>query len=194
MSQVKKPAVEEAILAAADGLFRESGYAGTTMSAIARNSRVSTANIYSYFGSKLHLMFAVYAPWLSAQLDQMEIAVRREIEPAARVETLLRWMWYEIPARDNYFSNNLLQAVSTAHPDDHYSDSFLGICQSRVAALLQEIGIGEREASHIAFTLWMAFDGFSVKTRIESSPPPSGIIQAMTTGILALLPSDQATT
>lgn len=50
-----------AIVEAALRLFRETGYEGTTMRAIAREAGVSTGNAYYYFGSKEELIREFYA-------------------------------------------------------------------------------------------------------------------------------------
>ena len=73
MAQVKKPAVREAILDAAHRLFREQSYNGTTLSQIAGEAEISTANLYSYFPSKFDILYSIYDPWLRERLKRLEI-------------------------------------------------------------------------------------------------------------------------
>jgi len=73
MAQVKKPKLRQAILTASFSLFSKNGYHNTTISNIAKQAKLSTANVYSYFPSKLHILYALYEPWLSSRLDEMEL-------------------------------------------------------------------------------------------------------------------------
>src|SRR3954447_25570548 len=49
----------EQVLAAAAELFEESGWAGTTVAAIAKRAGVAVETVYSGFGSKKHVLRAV---------------------------------------------------------------------------------------------------------------------------------------
>jgi AcrR family transcriptional regulator len=59
--QARAEETRAAIIEAALGLFRETGYEATTMRAIAREAGVSTGNAYYYFGSKEELIREFYA-------------------------------------------------------------------------------------------------------------------------------------
>ena len=78
------------ILETALKLFRERGYDGTTMRAIASEAGVSIGNAYYYFRSKDHLIQAYYgrshAEHLVACVDLLE----NEIDLAARLRGVLR--------------------------------------------------------------------------------------------------------
>ena len=50
--QILKPEVRDRIVAAAEVVFAADGYDKATMAAIAREARVSTGNVYRYFGGK----------------------------------------------------------------------------------------------------------------------------------------------
>jgi AcrR family transcriptional regulator len=70
--QPRTPASErtrQAILETALRLFRERGYDGTTMRAIAESAGVSLGNAYYYFGSKEHLVQEFYAGIQAAHRD-----------------------------------------------------------------------------------------------------------------------------
>ena len=71
MVQVKKKAVRQAILDSAYDLFSERGYHSTTLQEIAELAGVGVSSLYSYFPSKLHLLYAVVEPW---QKDAFERA------------------------------------------------------------------------------------------------------------------------
>jgi AcrR family transcriptional regulator len=180
MVQVKKASVHKAIVAAADALFRERGFAATPMAAIARRADVAVSTIYVYYRSKLDLFFAIYEPWLMGCLGEMATAARAEPEAARRVRAIIDWIWIKIPERDNYFSNNLMEAVSTAGPSDAYSDGFLRRVQLEIAAMLVTIDperVEKPVALDLAFLLLMAFDGFAMKIRISGAPPSEAFLE-----------------
>ena len=93
MPQVKKPQVRQAILAAAGTLFARQSYQATTLSQIARRARVSSANIYVYFNSKLDILYAVYEPWMRARLTALQARLMRTRTPLARLRLVLRTLW-----------------------------------------------------------------------------------------------------
>ncbi len=186
MVQVKKASVHKAIVAAADALFRERGFTAAPMAAIARRADVAVSTIYVYYRSKLELFFAIYEPWLMGCLAEMAADARTEPDTARRVRAILDWIWVTIPARDNYFSNNLMEAVSTAGPADAYGDDVLRRVQLEIAAMLVAIDPERVEPSvarEIAFLLLMAFDGFAMKVRISGAPPSEAFLD-LTAGMI----------
>jgi AcrR family transcriptional regulator len=72
MSQVKKEEIHQAILASAFECFTARGYTGTTIPMIARGAGISPPNVYSYFPSKLHVLYAIYEPWMRARFAELE--------------------------------------------------------------------------------------------------------------------------
>ena len=172
MAQVKKIEIRDAILESAFALFVQQGYARTTQAQIAAGAGVTPSNIYVYFRSKLDLLFAVYRPWLMARLDALEAQIAGTPEPEARLKILLYALWRDIPADDNGFANNLMQAISNLDADDEYSRDLLDECETRVSAMLHACLPPHRRAladernllSHI---LYMAQDGFAISHRLN---------------------------
>ncbi len=166
MAQVKKPKLRQAILTAAFSLFSENGYHNTTVSQIAKQAKLSTANVYSYFPSKLHILYALYEPWLSAQLDEIELALEDIKSPRSRVRYILRALWCDLPAQDNAFANNFIQAIATADPGTGYRPELLYATRQRVAAMLLGALSADRSspatATRIANVVMMAFDGYVI--------------------------------
>jgi AcrR family transcriptional regulator len=166
MAQVKKPKLRQAILTASFSLFSESGYHNTTIAQIAKQAKVSTANVYSYFPSKLHILYAIYEPWLLARLDELEGGLKRVKSPRARVYRILHALWCEIPADDNAFANNFIQAIATTDPAGGYRPELLQATLKRVTAMLlaclPEGRNGPAAASRIANVVMMAFDGYVI--------------------------------
>ncbi|MET8907156.1 TetR family transcriptional regulator [Micromonospora sp. NPDC004551] len=77
------------ILDTAMRLFRERGYARTTMRAIAQEAGVAVGNAYYYFGSKEHLIQEFYADTQREHRVVAAPALARERDFAARLAAVL---------------------------------------------------------------------------------------------------------
>ncbi len=166
MVQVKKAEVRDAILDAASDLFFEKGYAGTSASEIGHGAGVAPSAIYTYFESKLDLFYQVYSPWLKSRLDRLERDLKTIDGHRTKVRHIVDTIWREIPNEQNFFANNLMQAVSTATPDDHYSGNLLEWCEHHVARMLKAAEPKPTHASAhyatLAHVLFMSFNGFVI--------------------------------
>lgn len=192
MAQVKKAEVRENILEAAGALFAERGYARATVSLIAKAAGTAPSNVYVYFESKLAIMFAIYEPWFRQHLDELEREVATLGTSQAKVHRIVQKLWRDIPADRNAFSVNLIQAISTATPEDRYDPALLRWAVNKIAELLSSSLPAKRAASvdctPFARILMMAFDGFAVNSRINRAIlGDDDVIENMCTGILGAL-------
>ena len=166
MAQVKKPKLRQAILTASFSLFSGNGYHNTTIAQIAKQAKVSTANVYSYFPSKMHILYAIYEPWMLARLDELEGSLKHVKSPRARVHHILHALWCDIPADDNAFANNFIQAIATTDPSKGYRPELLRATLQRVTAMLMTALPEERRSraavTRIANVVMMAFDGYVI--------------------------------
>ncbi len=166
MVQVKKPKLQQAILSASFALFSKHGYHNTTVAQIAKQAKVSTANVYSYFPSKLHILYAIYEPWLLGRLDELEQDLTRVRSKRRKLFKILHALWCEIPADDNAFANNFIQAIATTAPSEGYRPELLRAAVNRVTAmLLTALPAGrnsKRQAERVANIVMMAFDGYVI--------------------------------
>ena len=172
MVQVKKEEVRQAILTAAWQLFSRQTYQRTTLSQIARKAGVSSANLYVYFDSKLDILYAVYEPWMRARLLRVEKQLENVDRPFERLRLLLRALWKEIPAEENGFLNNIIQALSTASKGEQYNSALLEWMEQRIGdMLLLALPPSRRrivDKSRIAHVLIMALDGYSIHKHVNS--------------------------
>lgn len=95
-SPARKAAAEKtraSIIRAADALFRQHGWSGTTIAAIARGAGVSAETVYATFGGKLALLEALVEASVrreAPQIPMLEQDERRKIlatrDPARQIE------------------------------------------------------------------------------------------------------------
>lgn len=177
MPQIKKPAVELAILRSAFDSFTRHGYAKTTLPQIAKGARISPANIYIYFDSKLKILWALYDPWLRARVEQLEKRLGAITNPRERLRALLIGLWRDIPRERNGFANIAMQAVSTVTPDEGYDPSSLIWIEERVTAMIRDTLPPPRRDlfanGRFSHVLMMAFDGFVINHHLRPGAPCS---------------------
>ncbi len=76
------------IIEAAEALFSELGFEGTTMQSIADRAELSKATLYLYFKSKEELYLTVCMQGLSLFTDRLQKAVKRQRSPEAKVRAI----------------------------------------------------------------------------------------------------------
>jgi AcrR family transcriptional regulator len=82
-------------------LFREHGYDGTTMRAIAKEAGVSLGNAYYYFASKDDLVLGFYDQLQTAHESRAETVLAQETELEARLRGVVRaWVDEAEPYKD----------------------------------------------------------------------------------------------
>jgi AcrR family transcriptional regulator len=85
MPQYLKDDIQESIVAAALTVFAKKGFRGATMAEIGRNARVSTGNIYLYYGNKETLFYAAVTDEF---VEHFIGLVRRKAESLSGVEDI----------------------------------------------------------------------------------------------------------
>ena len=175
MGQVKKFEVREAILASAYRLFAKKGYHATTLASVAAEAGISTANVYVYFHSKIEILYAIYDPWMRERLERLERELVRVRDPRRRLRKIFRTLWRDIPAEENGFANNIMQAISTAAPGTGYQPTLLRWMEHKLADMVLAALPPRRRAqvgrARIAHLLVMAFDGFIVYHHLNPAEP-----------------------
>ena len=168
MAQVKKAAVRVAILDAAFRLFSERGYTATTITMIAQEAGVSTANVYVYFTSKFRIAYTLYDSWFRSRVEALRVAVETIAEPRPRLFALLHGLWCDIPAAENSFANCFMEAISTLGPEDTYEPTLLRWAEVQVGGMLRGClpGVDPLNAVRLARVTLMAFDGFAIGRKL----------------------------
>ena len=99
-------------------------------------------------------------------MDELEASLVRIKSPRSRIYRILHTMWCDIPADDNAFANNFIQAIATTDPTRGYRPELLRATLHRVTAMLvtslPEQRRGPAMVKRIANVVMMAFDGYVI--------------------------------
>lgn len=192
MVQVKKKVVRDAIVQAAFELFSDHGYQRTKLADIAARAEVGVGNIYSYFPSKLHLLYEVYRPWLVEQTEALAQNLGAIEGPRDRVRRLLMGIWHDIPTRNTGLANSLMEALATAEPGQGKISDMLLWSERRTTALLERALPAERRAllrgNLLSHLLWMAYDGFVINRRVGDVRDIASIVEVVCDMLLGAEP------
>lgn len=171
MVQFKKKQVRQAILDSAYDLFSERGYHSTPLQDVAEYAGVGVSSLYSYFPSKLHLLYAVFEPWHKDAFEQLEKRVLRFKSPRERLRALLLGLWRDIPIANIGLTNSLMEALASAEPKEKKPVPLLKWTEERLTKLLHDAlsENGAKRVDHDALaTLFiMAYDGFVINRRLN---------------------------
>ncbi|AJP56829.1 TetR family transcriptional regulator [Pandoraea vervacti] len=188
MAQVKKAEMRDAIEAAAFDLFCRKGYTATTMTEIAKASGMTVANLYVYFDSKLLIYYEIYSPWLLRQLTTLREAVRKFPTPRTRLKRIIIGLWGDIPTADQSFGNGMIEALASAPRDLHKPNDLLRRCETFLSEMIAESLSGEHARiatdTLLSHVLWMAYDGFTINSRIGDTRDLDAIATLLTDLIL----------
>ncbi len=171
MVQVKKETVRNAILDAARDSFSDGGYHRTTLLDIAQRAGTGVSSLYSYFPSKLHLLYAVVEPWQKECIWRLEAAVRKVEDPRDRLRAILLGVWRDIPMENIGLANSLMEALASADPGEKKPSPLLAWAEQRLRVML-ESAIPAQAGRSIDYDLLshlflMAYDGFVINRRLN---------------------------
>ncbi len=171
MVQVKKETVRNAILDSARDSFSDSGYHRTTLLDIAQRAGTGVSSLYSYFPSKLHLLYAVVEPWQKECIWRLEAAVRKVEDPRDRLRAILLGVWRDIPMENIGLANSLMEALASADPGEKKPSPLLAWAEQRLRVML-ESAIPAQAGRSIDYDLLshlflMAYDGFVINRRLN---------------------------
>ena len=145
---------------------------------------MSKANIYVYFKSKFAILYAVFEPWFRARIEDLERSANAISDPRDRLRHICFALWRDIPAEDNGFANNMMQAISMAWKEGGYDRGLLLWSERKVTEMIKAVLPPDRvaavEQEFLAHLIFMAFDGFVLNHRIVGpSRRINGIVEMM---------------
>jgi AcrR family transcriptional regulator len=183
VAQFKKKQVRQAILDSAYDLLSERGYHGTTLQDVAEYAGVGVSSLYSYFPSKLHLLYAVFEPWYKDSFEQLEKRVLRLKSPRERLRATLVGLWRDIPSANIGLTNSLMEALASADPKLEKPVPLLKWTEARLMKLLVEAlpenGDGRIDHDALSTLFIMAYDGFVINRRLNDLRDIEGLSDAM---------------
>ena len=113
--------------------------------------------------------------------------MKRVDVPRERLRLVLRTLWKEIPAEQNGFVNNIVQALSTASRGEKYQPVLLNWMEERISAMIRDALPPARRAvvdeARLAHLMVMALDGYSIHNHIN----PRGVADDATIDAMANL-------
>jgi len=169
--QVKKETVRNAILDSARDLFSENGYHRTTLQDIAQLAGTGVSSLYSYFPSKLHLLYAVIEPWEKECFEKLEARVRTITQPREKLRAILLGIWRDIPMDNIGLANSHIEALASADPAEKKPSPLLAWTEARLMMMIEGAlpkDQGKRGSYELLPHLFMmAYDGFVINRRLN---------------------------
>jgi len=169
MAQVLKPAVRRLIVDKAAFVFASEGYHNATISMIAARAGVAVGTVYTYFPSKLHLLYAVYQPWLDARMEEIGAKADAAKTARAKVKAIIVGLWRDIPTANTGLANSLMEALASADPAKGKPEPMLLKHEKWLAAMLAKALPRSRRRyaqELVANILLMAYDGYVINRRL----------------------------
>jgi AcrR family transcriptional regulator len=171
MAQVKKKAVEQAILDSAFELFSENGYHATTLQDIAARAGIGVGTVYSYVPSKIHLLYAVVEPWQKDAMERLAKRVAKIKSPRERLRAILLGVWRDIPMENLGLANSLMEALASADPAQGKPSPLLAWVEAKLMSILNTAlpAAGARRIDYdvLPNLFMMAYDGFVINRRLN---------------------------
>jgi AcrR family transcriptional regulator len=169
--QVKRESIRNAILDSARDLFSERGYHGTTLLDIAERAGTGVSSLYSYFPSKIHLLYAVVEPWHKEAFERLEARVKARTQPRERLRCILLGIWRDMPTENIGLANSLMEALASADPTQKKPSPLLRWTEEKLMAMLKST-LPTDPRRPINYDLlpnlfMMAYDGFVINRRLN---------------------------
>jgi AcrR family transcriptional regulator len=181
--QVKRASVRNAILDSARELFSERGYHGTTLLDIAEVAGTGVSSLYSYFPSKIHLLYAVFEPWYKDAFRRLEARVDALKAPREKLRCILLGIWRDIPNENIGLANSHMEALTSADPRARKPTPLLRWTEERLLVLLQRAipNDPQRPINYdlVPNLLMMAYDGFVINRRLNDLRDIEALVDTM---------------
>jgi AcrR family transcriptional regulator len=187
MVQVKKASVRNAITESAYELFSRRGYHATTLFDIAQTAGTGVSSLYSYFPSKLHLLYEVVEPWQKDAFERLATRVEGIAEPRERLRAILLGVWRDMPAENVGLANSLMEALASADPGEKKPRPLLRWVEERLARMLDGIVPVRSPSDYELLTnfFMMAYDGFVINRRLNDLRDIEQLVEIMCDVLLA---------
>lgn len=168
MVQVKKKEIRQAILDSAYDLFSERGYHSTTLQEIADLTGIGVSSVYSYFPSKIDLLYAVLVPWYKEAFERLEKRVNKQKDNREKLRTIMLGVWRDMPEENVGLVNSLMEALASADPKKPKPAPLLKWTEDRLMDMLKGVLPDNGFDYEVLPNLFMmANDGFVINRRLN---------------------------
>ena len=175
-------------------LFSERGYHGTTLQDVCERVGIGVSSLYSYFPSKIHLLYALAEPWQKDAFAKLQSKVKTLSTPRERLRCILLGIWRDIPQENIGLANSMMEALSSADPSQEKPSGLLRLIEHRLASMLRSAlpTLVQRNVNFelLANLLLMAYDGFVINRRLNDLRD----IEELVTNLCDMLLVDDAPT
>lgn len=148
----------------------ERGYHSTTLQEIAELTGVGVSSLYSYFPSKIHLLYAVVEPWYKEAFERLERRVQKQKAPRGKLRTILVGIWCDMPMENVGLANSLMEALASTDPKQKKPAPLLKWTEDRLMAMLNTAlpdSGGRIDYDVLPNLFMMAYDGFVINRRLN---------------------------
>ena len=171
MVQVKKESVRQAMLDSAYERFSKDGYDSATLQQIAEGAGIGVSSLYSYFTSKLHLLYEIVGPWHMDAFDRLENKVANLSGRREKLRAIFLGIWRDIPMENIGLANSLMQALSSADPAQGKPVPLLKCLEDKLLSMLRD-AVPDHAAARARLDvmpniIMMAYDGFVINRRLR---------------------------
>ncbi|MBW1998895.1 MAG: TetR/AcrR family transcriptional regulator [Deltaproteobacteria bacterium] len=113
---------KEKILKCAEFLFATKGFYQTTVAGIAKESGINEASVYSYFGNRKNILFAIYGRYLKNAFETLSDHFQGMKEPGPKLRKAIWHYLADMQNNPNYAK--ILIMAQRENPDFYASEHF----------------------------------------------------------------------
>src|SRR6185437_13096236 len=142
----------------------------TTLQDIADRAGTGVGNLYSYFPSKLHLLYGVIEPWHRDAFERLEKRVKGLRTPRAKLRAILVGVWRDMPMENVQLANSLMEALASADPAQKKPVPLLKWIEDRLTLMLRDVVAQagcDIDYEVLPNPIMMAYDGLVMNRRLN---------------------------
>ncbi len=133
---------KNAVLKSAEFLFSTNGFNQTTMADIAKESGIPEPSIYSYFGNKRNILFAIYGAYLQSANETLTEHFQGMKEPGPK---LRKSIWHYLADMKNSPNYARILLMAQRESPEFYASGYLKDLQKYSSLIVECIVAGQKE-------------------------------------------------
>jgi AcrR family transcriptional regulator len=133
---------KSAVLKSAEFLFSMNGFNQTTMADIARESGIPEPSIYSYFGNKRNILFAIYGAYLQNANETLNEHFQGMKEPGPK---LRKSIWHYLADMKNSPNYARILLMAQRESPEFYASAYVKDLQKYSSLIVECIVAGQKE-------------------------------------------------